>query len=72
MRASSRRRRGRPSSLRSGRLCAARLAAAGVQHIDAVGGDTAREEARFFSYRRTCLNGEKQFGHLLSAICLAP
>jgi YfiH family protein len=50
----------------------ARLAAAGVQHIDWVGGDTAREEDRFFSWRRTCLKGEKQFGHQLSAICLAP
>jgi purine-nucleoside/S-methyl-5'-thioadenosine phosphorylase / adenosine deaminase len=50
----------------------ARLAAAGVHHIDWVGGDTAREEGRFFSWRRTCLNGEKQFGHQLSAICLAP
>jgi polyphenol oxidase len=50
----------------------ARLAAAGVQHIDSVGGDTAREEERFFSWRRTCLKGEKQFGHQLSAICLAP
>jgi YfiH family protein len=50
----------------------ARLAAAGVQHIDWVGGDTAREAERFFSWRRTCLEGEKQFGHQLSAICLAP
>jgi polyphenol oxidase len=50
----------------------ARLAAAGVKHIDWVGGDTAREEERFFSWRRTCLKGEKQFGHQLSAICLAP
>jgi polyphenol oxidase len=50
----------------------ARLAAAGVQHIDASGGDTAAEPARFFSYRRTCLAGERQFGHGLSAICLTP
>jgi YfiH family protein len=50
----------------------ARLAAAGVTSIDATGGDTAAEAARFFSYRRTCLAGEKQFGHELSAICLAP
>jgi len=49
-----------------------RLTAAGVQHIDWVGGDTAREEERFFSWRRACLQGEKQFGHQLSAICLAP
>jgi YfiH family protein len=50
----------------------ARLGAAGVQHIDWVGGDTARDEERFFSWRRTCLKGAKQFGHQLSAICLAP
>jgi hypothetical protein len=50
----------------------ARLAVAGVPHIDWIGGDTAREEERFFSWRRTCLKGEKQFGHQLSAICLAP
>ncbi len=49
-----------------------RLVAAGVTRIGATGGDTAGEPARFFSYRRMCLTGEKQFGHLLSAICLAP
>lgn len=52
--------------------CRARLAAAGVKHIDWVGGDTARDDARFFSWRRTYLAQEKQFGHQLSAICLAP
>jgi polyphenol oxidase len=50
----------------------ARLTAAGVQHIDATGGDTARDDERFFSYRRSYLRREKQFGHQLSAICLAP
>ena len=50
----------------------ARLEAAGVTHIDATGGDTARENERFFSYRRTCLAGEKQYGLQLSTICLAP
>ncbi|HVA13598.1 MAG TPA: peptidoglycan editing factor PgeF [Stellaceae bacterium] len=49
-----------------------RLAAAGVKHIDGTGGDTARDAERFFSYRRACRAGDKQFGHLLSAICLAP
>ena len=48
------------------------FAAAGITPIDATGGDTAAESARFFSYRRTSLAGEKQFGHELSAICLAP
>lgn len=50
----------------------ARLEAAGIPQIDATGGDTAAESERFFSYRRACLRGEKQFGHALSAICLAP
>ncbi|HKT20038.1 MAG TPA: peptidoglycan editing factor PgeF [Stellaceae bacterium] len=50
----------------------ARLAAAGIAHIDATGGDTAAEAGRFFSYRRSCVAGERQFGHELSAICLAP
>lgn len=52
--------------------CRARLAAAGVTHIDTTGGDTARDDERFFSWRRTWLAGEKRFGHQLSAICLAP
>jgi hypothetical protein len=52
--------------------CRARLGAAGVKHIDTIGGDTARDEERFFSWRRTYLAQEKQFGHQLSAICLAP
>lgn len=50
----------------------ARLAAAGVTAIEATGGDTAAEAARFFSWRRTSLAGERQFGHEISAICLAP
>lgn len=50
----------------------ARLQAAGVQHIDGTGGDTAREDERFFSYRRTCREGEKRYGLQISAICLAP
>jgi len=49
-----------------------RLADAGIRQIDATGGDTAAEAERFFSYRRTCLAGERQFGHEVSAICLAP
>jgi YfiH family protein len=50
----------------------ARLKAAGIIRIEATGGDTCAEPERFFSYRRTCLEGEKKFGHGLSAICLAP
>jgi len=50
----------------------ARLEAAGIARIEATGGDTAAEPRRFFSWRRTALAGETQFGHALSAICLAP
>lgn len=49
-----------------------RLSATGLSQIDATGGDTAAEATKFFSYRRTCLQGERKFGHELSAICLAP
>jgi purine-nucleoside/S-methyl-5'-thioadenosine phosphorylase / adenosine deaminase len=49
-----------------------RLVEAGIAQIGATGGDTAAEAGRFFSYRRSCLAGERQFGHELSAICLAP
>jgi YfiH family protein len=44
----------------------------GVEVVARTGGDTCAEPERFFSYRRACLNGEKHFGHLLSAICLTP
>jgi YfiH family protein len=50
---------------------AARLRTLGITRIEASDGDTAAEPARFFSYRRKCLSGEAQFGHALSAICLA-
>jgi YfiH family protein len=48
----------------------AKLVRLGVGTVARTGGDTCAEPERFFSYRRTCLRGEKQFGHLLSAICL--
>lgn len=50
---------------------AERLRALGIERIEASAGDTAAEPERFFSYRRKCLAGETQFGHGLSAICLA-
>jgi purine-nucleoside/S-methyl-5'-thioadenosine phosphorylase / adenosine deaminase len=50
----------------------AQLLRAGVAFVESAGADTAAEAARFFSWRRTCLEGERQFGHELSAICLAP
>jgi YfiH family protein len=55
-----------------GAYVAAKLARLGITHIAGTGGDTAGEPARFFSYRRACLSGEKQFGHLLSLIAIAP
>jgi polyphenol oxidase len=49
---------------------ARRLERLGLAHIEHTGGDTAAEQRRFFSYRRTCLSGEKDYGRALSAICL--
>ncbi len=48
-----------------------RLARLGLGRIELSGGDTAAEADRFFSYRRSCLRGEKDYGRELSAICLA-
>jgi hypothetical protein len=50
----------------------AKLLRLGVGLVARTGGDTCAEPDRFFSYRRACLTGEKQFGHLLSAIALTP
>jgi copper oxidase (laccase) domain-containing protein len=49
-----------------------RLKALGLKRIELSGADTAAETARFFSYRRACLKGEKGHGLGLSAIALAP
>jgi YfiH family protein len=49
-----------------------RMARAGVARIGHVALDTCAEETRLFSYRRTCLRGEGDFGRGLSAIALAP
>jgi len=38
----------------------------------ATGGDTAAEVPRYFSYRRACLRGERDYGRLISAIALMP
>lgn len=51
---------------------AARLAALGLAEVAVLPHDTCAEEARFFSYRRACLKGEKDYGRLLSAIALTP
>jgi polyphenol oxidase len=49
-----------------------KLRGLGLAAVARTGGDTCAEAARFFSYRRMCLTGETQFGHLLSAIAIAP
>lgn len=51
---------------------AARLAAAGIAEIAATGNDTCAESDRFFSYRRSCLRAEPDYGRGLSAIVLEP
>jgi YfiH family protein len=46
--------------------------AAGLQHFTAEGADTCAAEDRFFSYRRSVLRGEKDYGRQLSAIGMTP
>ncbi len=48
----------------------ARLAALHLAAVETTGGDTAAEAQRFFSYRRSRLQGEPDYGRLLSAIAL--
>ncbi len=47
-----------------------RLIEAGIAAIQRAPCDTVAEEARFFSYRRACLKGEKDYGRSLSAIAI--
>jgi polyphenol oxidase len=49
---------------------ARRLARLGLGAIEQSGGDTAAEPERFFSYRRSCLRQEPDYGRALSAIRL--
>lgn len=49
---------------------AGRLGRAGLAAVSVEPADTCAEEARFFSYRRACLSGERDYGRLLSAIVL--
>jgi YfiH family protein len=49
---------------------AARLAAAGVRTVVAMGVDTYPDEARWFSFRRTTHRGEPDYGRQLSLIAL--
>lgn len=51
-------------------FCLARLAAAGVTRAEGLGADTRADAARFFSYRRTTLAGEPDYGRQLSLIAL--
>ncbi len=51
--------------------CVARLAAAGVAAATASTADTCRDAAQYFSYRRSVLTGERDYGRGLSAIVLA-
>jgi YfiH family protein len=49
---------------------AVRLAAAGVSAIEALPYDTLPSEDLFFSYRRTTLRGERDYGRQIAAIVL--
>jgi copper oxidase (laccase) domain-containing protein len=49
---------------------ARRLGRAGVGRVQILPCDTCAEENRFFSYRRSCLRGESDYGRGLSAIYL--
>ncbi|MGN6375866.1 MAG: peptidoglycan editing factor PgeF [Sphingomonas sp.] len=49
----------------------ARLAAAGIARIEALGLDTYADEARFYSYRRATHRGEPGYGRQISLIGLA-
>ncbi|HEY4134715.1 MAG TPA: peptidoglycan editing factor PgeF [Alphaproteobacteria bacterium] len=49
----------------------AKLKTLGLGAAEALPHDTCAEEDRFFSYRRTCLRGEGDYGRGLSAIMLA-
>jgi hypothetical protein len=51
---------------------ARRLGRAGVGRVQVMPCDTCAEENRFFSYRRSCLRGESDYGRGLSAIYLDP
>ena len=50
---------------------ALRLQRLGLAAVERAPHDTAAEEALFFSYRRACLRGERDYGRGLAAIALA-
>lgn len=47
-----------------------RLSRLGVENVTRVPADTCRDESRFFSYRRTTLRGEADYGRQMSVIVL--
>ncbi len=49
-----------------------RLRTAGVKAIVRAPHDTCREDDRFFSFRRSCLKGEDDYGRELSIIVITP
>ncbi len=51
---------------------ASRLEALGLAAVSVTGADTCADSARFFSYRRSCIEGETDYGRALSSIVLAP
>ena len=53
-----------------GGYLADRIIRAGLATVEVVPHDTAAEEEHFFSYRRSCLRGERGFGLGLSAVVL--
>jgi YfiH family protein len=48
----------------------ARIGALGLGAVQTVGLDTLGDPARWFSYRRSCLDREPDYGRQISAICL--
>lgn len=48
-----------------------RLQLSGIRHAAWTGGDTCLEDKRFFSYRRSVLRHEPDYGRQISVICLA-
>ncbi|MGI9317127.1 MAG: peptidoglycan editing factor PgeF [bacterium] len=48
-----------------------RLKASGIEQIEKCDHDTYSDAERFFSYRRTCHEGENQYGRQIGAICLS-
>lgn len=51
--------------------CLSRLAAAGITRAEGLGADTKADDSRFFSYRRTTLAGERDYGRQISLIALS-